>query len=98
MCIRDSASVYIFVETQDLLREWGYDSFPFSVARYTQSSGETYGRGPAQWVLPSIKLLNEEKRVVIKQGHRNVDPVLLAYDDGNLANFSLRAGALNAGL
>jgi hypothetical protein len=53
------ASVHIFVETQDLLRESGYDTFPYAVTRYTQASGETYGRGPGQWVLPSIKVLNE---------------------------------------
>lgn len=91
------ASVYILVDSQDLLKEWGYDSFPYAVARYTQASGETYGRGPAQWVLPSIKVLNEQKKTVLKQGHRVVDPVLLAHDDGNLSSFSLRAGALNAG-
>lgn len=91
------ASVHIFVETQEMLRESGFDSFPYAIARYTQASGETYGRGPAQWVLPSIKVLNEQKRTVLKQGHRVVDPVLLAHDDGNLDAFSLRAGALNKG-
>lgn len=91
------ASLYIFVETQHLLREWGYDSFPYAIARYTQAPGETYGRGPAQWVLPAIKTLNEQKKTVLKQGHRVVDPVLLAHDDGNLGSFSLKAGALNAG-
>ena len=91
------ASVYIFAETKEMLKEWGYDSFPYAVARYTQASGETYGRGPAQWVLPSIKVLNEQKKTVLKQGHRVVDPVLLTHDDGNLSNFSLKAGALNQG-
>lgn len=91
------ASVYILVETQDLLDEGGYDSFPYAITRYTQFSGEVYGRGPAQWVLPAIKTLNEQKKTILKQGHRVVDPVLLAHDDGNLANFSLKAGALNAG-
>ncbi len=91
------ASLYIHVETQAVLREWGYDSFPFAVARYTQASGEDYGRGPAQWVLPAIKVLNEQKKTLLKQGHRIIDPVLLAHDDGNLGSFSLKAGALNAG-
>jgi hypothetical protein len=91
------ASLYILVETKELLREWGFDSFPYAIARYTQASGEVYGRGPAQWALPSIKVLNEQKKTVLKQGHRIVDPVLLAHDDGNLGNFSLKAGALNAG-
>ena len=91
------ASLYIFVQTQDLLRESGYQSFPFPTARYTQVSGEVYGRGPAQWVLPAIKVLNEQKKTILKQGHRTVDPVLLAHDDGNLGNFSLKPGHLNPG-
>ncbi len=91
------ASVHIFIETQELLRESGYSSFPFANARYTQASGEVYGRGPAQFVLPAIKVLNEQKRTVLKQGHRTVDPVLLAHDDGQLAGFSMKSGALNAG-
>jgi hypothetical protein len=48
-------------------------------------------------VLPSLKVLNEEKKTVLKQGHRVVDPVLLAHDDGVLDNFSMRGGALNYG-
>lgn len=91
------ASVYILVESKSLLREWGYDSFPYAIARYTQASGEVYGRGPAQMVLPAVKVLNQEKKDVLKQAHRILDPVLLAHDDGNLGSFSLKAGALNAG-
>lgn len=91
------ASLYIFVEQQHLLSEGGYDSFPYAIARYTQAPGETYGRGPAQWVLPAIKVLNEQKKTILKQGHRIVDPVLLAFDDGMLGSFSLKAGSLNPG-
>lgn len=93
------ASVYMLLDTMDsaILQEGGYTSFPYAVSRYTQSSGETYGRGPAQWVLPAIKTLNEQKKTMLKQGHRVVDPVLLAHDDGQLGSFSLKAGALNAG-
>ena len=90
-------SCYISKEPEAYLSEGGYDAFPYAITRYTQATGEVYGRGPAQWVLPAIKLLNEEKKVVLKQGHRNVDPVLLAHDDGTLDGFSLRAGALNKG-
>lgn len=91
------ASLYISIVDNALLREGGYDSFPFAIARYTQASGELYGRGPAQWVLPSIKVLNEQKKTVLKQGHRVLDPVLLSYDDGTLGSFSMKAGALNPG-
>lgn len=91
------ASYYILRETQTLLGEGGYRCFPYSVARYLTGPGELYGRSPAMNVLPSIKLLNEQKKVVIKQGHRAVDPVLLAHDDGVLDGFNLKPGSINFG-
>lgn len=91
------ASLYILLETQDLLRESGYDSWPFPTARYTQAPGEVYGRGPGQMVLPAIKVLNEEKATMLKQGHRAVDPAYLMFDDGLMGTFSAKAGAMNAG-
>lgn len=91
------ASLYILVAKKHQLSEGGYNSFPYAVTRYTQSSGEVYGRGPAQWALPAIKTLNEQKKTVLKQGHRIVDPVLLSHDDGSLGTFSLKAGAMNPG-
>lgn len=94
---RPFASVYIDVKTRAVLEEDGYFSFPYAITRYTQFSGETYGRGPAQWVLPAIKSLNEQKKTNLKQGHRAADPVLLAYDDGKLANASLKPGKMVAG-
>jgi hypothetical protein len=75
----------------------GFFSFPYSISRYTQAPGEIYGRSPAMLALPAIKVLNEEKRTVLKQGHRAVDPVLLAHDDGIVDTFSMKPGALNAG-
>jgi len=91
------ASLYFCKEPLAFLDEGGYNEFPFAITRYTQASGEVYGRGPAQWVLPSIKLLNEEKKTNLKQGHRAADPVLLAYDDGTLDGFTMRPGYLNKG-
>jgi len=91
------ASLYFLVKTKSVLQEGGYNSFPTSLARYAQYANEIYGRGPAQLVLPAIKVLNEEKKTVIKQGHRVVDPVLLAHDDGLVGSFSLRNGAVNSG-
>lgn len=90
-------SYWICKDTRDLLGEGGYHTFPYSVGRYITAPGEIYGRSPAMNVLPAIKVLNEEKKTVIKQGHRIVDPVLLAHDDGILSGFSLKPGAVNMG-
>lgn len=91
------ASYYVCERDAMLVRDAGYRTFPWAISRYVTAPGETYGRSPAMMVLPSLKLLNEQKRTIIKQGHRIVDPVLLAHDDGVLDTFSLRPGAINMG-
>lgn len=90
-------SYYVSIEGQKLVNEGGYQTFPYAVSRYEQAPGEVYGRSPAMEVLPAIKTLNEQKKTILKQGHRVVDPVLLAHDDGIVDTFSLKPGAINAG-
>lgn len=84
-------------EDKALVKTSGYFTFPYAISRYVMAPGETYGRSPAMFALPSIKVLNEEKKTLLKQGHRTVDPVLLAHDDGVLDAFSMRPGAVNYG-
>lgn len=93
----DFASYYVALAGKTLLAESGYRSFPYAISRYTTAPGEIYGRSPAMLALPAIKTLNEEKKTLLKQGHRTVDPVLLTHDDGVLDGFSLRPGAINPG-
>ena len=47
--------------------------------------------------LPAIKVLNEQKKTMLTQGHRAVAPVLLSHDDGILDSFSMKPGAMNPG-
>lgn len=91
------ASYYVSVDGKKLLSEGGYSSFPYAISRYEQAANEVYGRSPAMDVLPAIKTLNEEKKTILKQGHRSVDPILLVPDDGIVDSFSLKPGAINAG-
>jgi len=88
---------YIEQKSHLIVDEGGHNVFPYSISRYDVAPGEIYGRSPAMMALPSIKLLNEQKKVFLKQGHRTSDPVLLSFDDGIVDTFSLRPGAMNAG-
>jgi hypothetical protein len=90
-------SCYVSVTGQQIMEESGYNTFPYAISRYVVAPGELYGRSPAMLALPDIKVLNEQKKTVLKQGHRVVDPVLLAHDDGILDSFSLKPGAVNYG-
>lgn len=91
------ASYYISMDEAEVVSEKGFNSFPYPTSRYEQTSGECYGRGPAMDVLPAVKTLNEQKKTILKQGHRATDPILLGPDDGILDTVSLRPGAYNAG-
>ncbi len=90
-------SCYVSVTGKQTVQESGYHSFPYAISRYVTGPGELYGRSPAMLALPTIKSLNEMKKTMLKQGHRTVDPVLLAHDDGILDAFSMRPGAVNPG-
>lgn len=91
------ASYYVNVEEQQLMSEGGFNSFPYAISRYEQFDNEVYGRSPAMDVLPAVKTLNEQKKAMLKQAHRIVDPVLLAHDDGVADAFNFRPGSINAG-
>ena len=91
------ASFYVLEEGRVMLEESGYRSFPLPTARYATAPGEAYGRGPAMMVLPAIKGLNSQKKTMLKQAQRAVDPVLLAHDDGILEGVNLMPGAVNYG-
>jgi hypothetical protein len=90
-------SWYVSIEGRCLMAPpSGYRTFPYAVSRYDQTPGEVYGRGPAMIALPSLKTLNAQKSVFLKQGHRASDPVLLVADDGAVG-MNLRPGAINPG-
>jgi hypothetical protein len=91
------ASYFVCCSSKLVMEESGYHTFPYSISRYVVAPGEIYGRSPAMLALPDIKVLNEINKTTLKQGHRVVDPVLLAHDDGVLDSFSLKPGAINYG-
>jgi hypothetical protein len=91
------SSTTISIDFKWLIREGGFHTFPYIGSRYEQAPTEVYGRSPAMMALPAIKTLQAQKSVVLKQGHRTVDPVLLTHDDGVLDGFSLTPGATNPG-
>ena len=90
-------SYYVSIKHNVTVLVEGFNTFPYVISRYVTAPGEVYGRSPAMKALSNIKVLNEQKKTILKQGHRAVDPVLLAHDDGVLDSFSLRPGAINTG-
>jgi hypothetical protein len=91
------SSCYVALEGRKILDEGGYKTMPYVVGRYVTGPKEIYGRSPAMTVLADVKMLNEMSKTVIRAAHKIVDPPLLLQEDGALAAFDLRPGALNYG-
>ncbi len=90
-------SCWIIPGERHLLRKSGYAGQPFVVCRYMTAPNEVMGRSPAWLALSNIKVLNEQKKTLLKAAHKAVDPPLLAADDGILGVYSQVPGAVNFG-
>lgn len=91
------ASCWVSCEYRQVMQDGHFFSFPYPTMRDVTLAGEVYARGPAVWVLPSLKTLNAMKRTVVRMGEKTVDPPLMMTEDGALSGFNMRPGALNAG-
>jgi len=90
-------SLYVSLEDKAELDEGGYNVFPYPAARFNKSHREPYGRGAFMDVLPAIKTLNLQKKVLLKQGHMAVDPIYLMHDDGIMDGFAAIPGTMVPG-
>ena len=88
-------SYYIDMTTNDIIRESGFDEFPFICSRWHKNSQEVYGRGPGVETLPDVRMINEMERVGLISLQKMVDPPLLVPDDGMLSPIRTSPGGLN---
>lgn len=88
------ASITIDREASHIVRESGFDSFPFAVARWKVPSGEVYGTSPAIKVLDEVRLLNGMKKTIIAAAEKSADPPLQVDDDSVLGKLRAMAGGI----
>lgn len=89
------ASVWVCRKPQTVMKESGYNSFPYAVPRWVKPPGEIYGSGPGKMVLPDVKLLNRMEYTILKASQKQVDPPLTVPNDGFLLPIKTSPGSLN---
>jgi len=92
---RPYASVHVDVESNQLIREGGFQEFPFAVGRWDRGSGETYGRSPAMVALGDARTANEIVRTLLEAGEKAVNPPLQAPYEGVIGTLDLRPASIN---
>ena len=90
-------SWYVDIAARHVVHRGGYYEMPYHVSRFATAPRETYGRGPAMFALPDIKMLNEMSKTTLRAAQKMVDPPLGIYTDGVIGRPNLNPGALNPG-
>lgn len=90
---------YLSIEDgQYVGEEEGFASLPYTIPRVETEAGNPYGFSPAMRARAALGGASTMKKTVIRQGHKALDPPLLANDDGVLSGrIDIRPGAVNYG-
>lgn len=78
-----------------ILRNSGYDEFPYHVPRWSKKGGEVYGRSPGWTCLPDIRLINAMEKTQIRSAQKQADPPLLVPSDGFMLPIKTSPSSLN---
>ena len=88
-------SIWIEVQSKELILESGFQEFPYVVARFDTTSGEDWGRGPGMVALPDANMLQAMDETILIAGQKTVEPPLLVPDDGTFNAANTFAGGLS---
>ena len=87
-------SCHVCEEDQMVVRDGGYNEFPYLVPRWAKATGEVFGRSPSYNALPDIKTLNKAVEIGLKAWAKAIDPPLLVTDDGVIGRVRVTPGGL----
>lgn len=88
-------SVWLEEKTRKIVRESGYEEFPFSVPRWSVAPGEIYGRGPGTDALADMKMLQQKAKAQIRGEQLAVEPPIDIPASGYMMPLSLIPGGRN---
>lgn len=89
------ASEYVCIDEQAMVRESGYDSFPFACPRFYKAAGETYGRSPAMNALADLRQLDRASEDYCDVVEMHTVPPVFLPDAEAYERCDLRPGARN---
>ena len=89
------AAFTIDVKNKHIVRESGFEEFPYFVSRWSKASGEKYGRGPGITMLPTIKTLNYAVQKRKEQWALAIQPPMKARERGVRGRIAQVPGYIN---
>ncbi len=89
------ASYWVSIADTKIVKEGGYEEFPFNVTRFYKNSGDAYGYGPCFLVFPEVLMINRFSKIYIESAEVGTYPPWLLESDGIIGTLDLRSAALN---
>ncbi len=91
---RPIESLYICMDSKEVIAESGYYEFPVYCPRWDMLPGERYGRGRGHLALPDIKSLNKLSKQYQKAIDKDIEPPILVNARDILGPLSRNPGAI----
>lgn len=88
-------SIHVLKDTGLILRESGFEEFPYAVPRWTKINKEKFGRSCGMKVLSDIKMINSMKKVNIQGAQMRMAPPLQSPDNGFLGPLQVKPFGVN---
>ena len=87
--------LWMETESKHIVREKGFQEFPFVIPRWDTSSGEEYGRSPGMIALPDSNTLQAMGETILVAGQRLADPPIMAPNDGAFQEVNTFPGGMS---
>ena len=78
-----------------ILKEGGFNEFPYAVPRWNKTSYEMYGRSPSLTAMPDIKMINAMMQDTIRAAQKATTPPMMIPDDMMGSPVNTTPGGLN---
>lgn len=92
--IRGVTAGHVSRNNVQIIRESGYNEFPYSVWRWSTLPGEVWGTGQSDIVMPAIKLMNRTKMKLSKSLDWAVDPARIVNPDLMISKPNFNSGRI----
>lgn len=87
-------SIFIAIKEKLIVKEGGFEEFPYHTPRWTKSSCEVLGRGQGTFILPDVRVLQVMRKSFNECGDKQNNPPLEVRDSFE-GKVSVTPGALN---
>ncbi len=88
-------SKWVEIKKAHLIRESGFEEFPIATGRFWKETGEKWGYSPAMDVMASIRMINAEKKVIIRGAMKQVDPAISIPSRGYIMPLNMNPSGIN---